>query len=88
MKYRLLLSLLFIVATVFTAVHEIKHVEHHESSTCQVCIVDDHSVSFDIVDDFKETQLFKHIYISSYKIRSSPHAINKSNNSRAPPLVS
>ena len=41
MKLRVLISILFIIATTFTAVHELEHIDgEHDSSTCEVCIVD------------------------------------------------
>ncbi|MDO8453280.1 MAG: hypothetical protein Q7S59_01765 [Sulfurimonas sp.] len=88
MKFRLILSVLFIIATTFTALHEIEHVKSHDSSTCQVCIVDNHSVSADVVVDFKEVELFsfKSIFLQTQILNSQ--AKQTTYKSRAPPLLS
>ena len=47
-KMRLLLSLVFVIATTVLALHELQHIDTHSSSSCVVCVVDEHSLSFDI----------------------------------------
>ncbi|MBU1995231.1 hypothetical protein KKC15_11050 [bacterium] len=88
MKFRVLLSLLFIIATTFTALHELKHIEHHDSSTCQVCIVDNHSVSADVVSNFKDIVLFSFEQISAQILVSNFSVKYHTNQSRAPPKIS
>jgi len=88
MKLRLILSILFIIATTFTALHEIEHVKNHNSSTCQICIVDNHSVSGDIIVDFKEVELlsFEQIFLQTQILNFQTKQTTYK--SRAPPLLS
>ncbi|PHQ65957.1 MAG: hypothetical protein COB99_00965 [Sulfurimonas sp.] len=89
MKLRLLISILFIIATTATAIHELEHIHGDvDSSTCQVCIVDDHSVSADIVDDFKDLQSFKFEQITLTNLVHSIHKKDHSYQNRAPPFIS
>lgn len=85
MKLRLLFSIFFIIATTFTALHEIEHVENHDRSTCQVCIIDNHTVSADVVDTFKELILYSFNEISAQLSISHFHNKNPSYLTRAPP---
>ena len=85
MRLNLFISIFFIIATTFTALHEIKHLQNHNGSSCQICIADDHSISADIIDEFKE------IYFFSFDEISSPTTVcifdNKKHyhKTRAPP---
>ncbi|EQB39088.1 hypothetical protein M947_07970 [Sulfurimonas hongkongensis] len=89
MKLRLLISFLFIIATTVTAIHELEHIGHeHDSSTCQVCIVDNHSVSADIIDDFTEIEIVKFSEISSTLLVKLTHTKDHSYQTRAPPFNS
>ncbi|WP_241761452.1 hypothetical protein [Sulfurimonas gotlandica] len=88
MKLRLLISILFIIATTATAIHELEHIHGSDSSSCQVCIVDDHSVSADIVDDFKEIVVFRFEQIAVTNIVYSLHKKDHSYQNRAPPFIS
>lgn len=65
MRLNLFISIFFIIASTFTALHEIKHLQNHNSSSCPICIVDDHSISADIIDEFKEIYIFNFDEISS-----------------------
>jgi hypothetical protein len=88
MKLRLILSVFFIIATTFTALHEIEHVKNHNSSTCQVCIVDHHSVSGDIIVDFKDIELFSFEQISPQIQILNFQTKQTTYKSRAPPQIS
>ena len=89
MKLRLLISILFIIATTATAIHELEHIGHdHDSSTCQICIVDNHSVSADIIDDFIQVEIVKFSVISSIPLVKLTHIKDHSYQTRAPPLNS
>ena len=89
MKLRLLVSILFVIATTATAVHELEHINgEHSASSCQVCIVDDHSVSADAVEKFKEIELFKFEEISPNNLVYTIHNKNHSYQNRAPPFIS
>ena len=86
MKLRILISILFIIATTITAVHEIEHLTHeHDSSQCQVCTFDNHSISGDVVTQPKSIELFKCNKITSTKLVESFHSKNHTNQNRAPP---
>jgi len=86
MKLRLLIFLLFIIVTTTTAIHELKHIGHdHDSSTCQVCIVDNHSVSADIIDDFTQVEIIKFNKISPTLLVKLTHIKDHSCQTRAPP---
>ena len=88
MKLRFLLSLLFIIATTFTAVHEIEHITgEHDTTSCEVCIVDDHSLAYDGIDDLKDTTLFSFESIRYKKIHCFAPT-NTTNQSNAPPYLS
>ncbi|MCX6075396.1 MAG: hypothetical protein NTW78_00750 [Campylobacterales bacterium] len=88
MKLKLILSILFIIATTFTALHEIEHVKNHDSSTCQICIVDNHSVSADVVVDFKEVELFSFESIFLQTLILNSQTKQTTYKSRAPPQIS
>ncbi len=89
MKLRVLISILFIIATTFTALHEIEHVTgEHDSSSCPICIVDDHTVSADIVTDLTDTPIFSFDNISSVNQYSYTHTKKSTNHSNAPPKLS
>jgi len=88
MKLRLIISILFILATTFTALHEIEHVKNHDSFTCQICIVDDHTTSADVVDTFEELVFFSFNKISSQHSVSYFNNKNHSYQTRAPPKIS
>ena len=89
MKLKVLISILFIIATTFTAIHELEHINgKHNSSSCQICIVDDHSVSGDIVEVVKDVDLCKFEKITYNHLVYSFHAKNHTNQNRAPPFIS
>ncbi|MCK9491614.1 MAG: hypothetical protein M0Q24_05955 [Sulfurimonas sp.] len=86
MKLRLLISFLFIIATTLTAIHELEHIGHeHDSSTCLICVVDNHSVSADIIDDFTEVEIVRFSNISSTLLVKHTHIKDHSYQTRAPP---
>ncbi len=58
---KLLLIALFMIASFVTALHELS--PHHHAQSCQVCMVDDHTLSFDVVTTAQERDL-----VISYKI--------------------
>ncbi|NOR56887.1 MAG: hypothetical protein GQ474_00005 [Sulfurimonas sp.] len=89
MKLRLLITLLFIIATTATAMHKLEHIHgDHDSNTCQVCIVDDHSVSADIVDEFEELIVFRFDNIDATNLVYLLHKKDHSYQNRAPPFIS
>ena len=89
MKLRVLISILFIIATTFAAVHEIEHLTHeHDSSSCQICAFDNHSISGDVLSLPKDIELFKFEKITSSKSLCNFHVKNHTNQNRAPPIIS
>lgn len=87
-RRRILIIIFFIIATTASALHELTHIENHDSSSCQICVVDEHSVSADIVTDVASDICFSVESSSSQVKRSNPHAKKVANHSQAPPLVS
>ncbi len=88
MKFRLILSLVFTIATTFTALHEVAHIHGHDSATCQVCIVDDHSVSADVLCDLVDVVAHSLDEAQLQNQLCTPHAKKSTNHSNAPPLLS
>ena len=89
MKLRVLISILFIIATTITAIHELEHINgEHSSSSCQICIVDDHSVSGDVVVSFEDVDLVRLEKISLKKSLYSFYNKSHTNQNRAPPFKS
>ena len=89
MKLRVLISILFIIATTFTALHELEHINgEHDSSSCQVCIVDNHSVSADIEHNisYELSALFDDIVLKNQI--TNPHTKKTTNHPNAPPEIS
>ncbi|MDD2789725.1 MAG: hypothetical protein PHU40_03550 [Sulfurimonas sp.] len=85
MKRNLIFSILFIIATMFTALHELGHIQNHDSSSCQICIVDNHSVSFDLITDFQENEILHFDAIATDTFRALFQKSLKNYHSRAPP---
>lgn len=89
MKFKVLISLLFIISTTFAAVHETEHIQgDHDDSTCIECIVGKTSLSPDIID-FKEeisTNLYTNIGFTLQLL--SIHFKKRDNHSTAPPKIS
>lgn len=90
MKLRIFISLLFVIATSFSAVHELEHIsgEHSASTTCSVCIIDDHLVSADISNDADDFELRSTKKIKSTTKIFSLHIKKSDNHSNAPPTFS
>ena len=81
----LLFTLLFVIATVSTALHELS--PHHHSDSCSVCMVDEHSLSADIVSDVTEESV---LLISEQYTSNTTHIQVKSTitlSARAPPIL-
>ena len=85
MKIRLLLSLLFVIATTVAQLHELTHIEHNDGSSCSVCVVDDHLVGADINVDFKEVVIFHFEHSLAQNLLFNTHIKSSSNQNRAPP---
>ena len=88
MKLRVLLSLLFIIATTLSAIHELKHISHDDDSSCQVYHVNDNLTSVDIIDEVKDIEIFHFKNILQNSQISNLHVKKSTNQNRAPPLAS
>lgn len=90
MKLSALLSILFIITTTLSALHELEHISHeHESDpSCLVYHLNDKLSSVDIIGEVeKDCNLcFEKISYSSQV--SNLHTQDKSNPDRAPPFHS
>ncbi len=80
-----LFALFFVVATVSTALHELS--PHHHSDNCPVCVVDEHSLSADVVSDAAEDEitLFYAQYIFTVNCKQAVPLTTL--NARAPPSL-
>ncbi|WP_373071681.1 hypothetical protein [Sulfurimonas sp.] len=89
MKLRVLLSLLFVIATTLTAVHELEHVDNkHDSSKCLVCTVSHNFLSADIpTADFSLELDYTKEIISNFKVFVFKFT-KTDNQSNAPPFIS
>nr|WP_321267354.1 hypothetical protein [uncultured Sulfurimonas sp.] len=89
MKLRVFISILFIIATTALALHEIEHIHNGvDNSTCQICIVDHHSVSANIIDDFTQVEIIRFDEINSTHLAIQTHTKDHAYQTRAPPLKS
>ena len=89
MKLRVLISFLFIIATLVVSIHEIQHITgEHESASCQICIVEDHLVSAYLNSDASPTIVSTFEKIDSTQTVSFKHFKKVTNHSTAPPKIS
>lgn len=90
MKLKLLFSILFTIATTFTALHQLEHLSgKHNSSSCSVCIIDHHSVSGDIIAEYHERPSLYHFDAITLHFQSfTTFAKKTANQANAPPLFS
>ncbi len=85
-KKNLLFILLFIVASFTIALHELSHHDHSES--CQVCVVDEHSLSFDVVVPLKNKNIVYDTTVKQFICNLFFTPTQTKYSSRAPPLFS
>ena len=80
----LLFTLLFAVATISLALHELS--PHHHADNCPVCVVDEHSLSADIISDTTEEKLV--LFYAHYSFTGNQKWVEllTTLNARAPPL--
>ncbi len=89
MKLKLFISLLFIITTTLSATHKTEHInEHHESSSCFICIVNDNLVASDIADELKDVNFAVDSKILPQSSNPKLYTKNLTNQNRAPPLKS
>ena len=87
MKLRVLISILFLVATTLSALHELEHITQDDSA-CMVYHVNDKLTPIDIIDNEKDAELFHFEKIVQNNQALTLYVKDKSNPNRAPPLVS
>ncbi|MEN8302934.1 MAG: hypothetical protein ABFQ64_02540 [Campylobacterota bacterium] len=89
MKLRVLISLLFIIATTFASVHETEHIMHdHGSAECEVCIVSQNLLSDDVNSNSDEFSLLFHDKIVFTQKSSYRYKLITTNYANAPPKLS
>lgn len=88
MKLRVLLSIFFIIATSFTAIHEVKHFVDGDDSPCMVCHVNDNLTSADIIDKVQDVEIVHFEKILEANTVLAHHEKKHSNQDRAPPKKS
>ena len=80
----LLFTLLFAVATIFLALHELS--PHHHADNCPICVVDEHSLSADITSDKTEEKLVLFYVHYTFTVNQKRVERLTTLNARAPPL--
>lgn len=88
MKFNVLLSILFAIVTSFAAIHEVKHIQHNDSSTCLVCTVNHNLVSGDAIKFASDIEIFNFEAITHKAPVLHLHIETHSNQNRAPPSLS
>jgi len=88
MRLRVYLSILFIIATTFTALHELEHIGSHDSAKCLVCQVNNHTSAPDVIKEFTEQVIYSYEKISTIVLEF--FTLNKltTNQANAPPKIS
>ncbi len=88
MKFNVLLSILFAIVTSFTAIHEVEHIQHNDSSSCLICTLNHNLVSDDAIKFTSDVELFHFEEIFHKAPISHIHIETYSNQNRAPPVLS
>jgi len=88
MKFNLLLSILFAIVTSFAAIHEVKHIEHNDASSCLICTVNNNLVSADAITIAANIEIFHFEAIEQDNSTSYVYRKINFNQNRAPPLLS
>ena len=81
----LLFTFLFAAATISLALHELS--PHHHADNCPVCVVDEHSLSADIISDVTEEKLVLFYAHYSFAVNQKRVELLTTLNARAPPLL-
>lgn len=88
MKLRVIISILFFISTILSAIHELEHIHEHDGSSCEVCIVKNNTLSADAVEPSTEITLSKSKFDLPDNLLSIFHIKNSTNQNRAPPSLS
>lgn len=88
MKLRVILSIFFLITTTFASIHEVDHIQHSDDSPCLVCHIGDNLSCGDVIEKVKEVERinFEKILQNTQIIKL--HVKEKSNENRAPPVLS
>ena len=90
MKSNIFLAILFAIVTTFTSLHGVEHIEHnenHDSASCLVC----HVNGLESPDVISKSEFIQIIHFDKIKYTSLAfdlHFKEKSNQNRAPPVLS
>ena len=88
MKFKIILSILFVIVTAFSAMHQVNHIDNQDTVDCEMCIVNKNLTSSDIVDDFKDIEILKFEIISQNNSIENFYNKQLTNQNRAPPKIS
>lgn len=88
LRLNLLLSLLFAIVTSFAAIHEVKHIQHNDSAGCLICTVNNNILSADTPSFASQIERFHFEAIAHAAPVTYFHVETKSNQNRAPPVLS
>lgn len=89
MKFRLILSILFFIATTVATIHEIEHIAHdHDHASCEMCVVAQNFLSSDIDHRVDDIENLRFGAIGSSFVFSFKQTLHPTCQPRAPPLFS
>jgi len=88
MKLNVLLSILFVIVSNFSAIHEVEHVVHESDPSCMVCHINNNFASADVVDKHEAIEIIHFGKISQNGTVLSLYIQEKNNRNRAPPSLS
>lgn len=88
MKFKALLSILFVIATSFSAIHEINHIYNQDTVDCELCQVNDNLVFADIIDKVIDVEIFHFNKIVKNDFIETLYSKKSTNQTRAPPHIS
>ena len=89
MKCKLLLSILFFIATTVATIHEIEHIAHdHDHASCEMCVVSHNFLSGDIDHSLSDSQSLRFGAIEDYSAFSFKQILHPTCQPRAPPFFS
>jgi len=88
MRANIFLSILFVIATTFSSIHELKHIQNQDGAGCAVCIVGKNLSSADIINVLSvvDDLSFDRIVDSAFLVYISKQ--KSTNQTRAPPKIS
>ncbi len=84
-----LLACIIIITAIFISIHEVKHINHNDSSSCQICTLANNLVSSDAVNHNSSYEIFVlfEAIPTCYELLNF-HLKKSTNHSTAPPKIS